>query len=110
MQNLTVTAHDITSEKHNSELKTIIDDVQKHILDCRVMQEKQYNVWTVHQLYMMMREAAQYYRTLYKGKLRDSVKMREVMVRRLSHIDTRLLNFGAQHVFAKSMKNTTSRV
>ena len=50
---------------------------------------------------MMMREAEKHDRTLYKGKLRDSAKMREVMVERLSPIDTRLLNFGAQHVFSK---------
>ncbi len=101
MQYLTVTTHEITSEKHNNELHKIIEDVQNLLLSYRIKQEKQYNVWAVHQLNMMMREAKKHDRTLYKGKLRDSEKMREVMVERLSHIDTRLLNFGAQHVFSK---------
>ena len=101
MQYLTATTHEITSEKHNNELQKIIEDVQNLLLNYRIKQEKQYNVWAVHQLGMMMREAEKHDRTLYKGKLRDSEKMREVMVERLSHIDTRLLNFGAQHVFSK---------
>ena len=101
MQYLTVTTHEITSEKHNNELHKIIEDVQNLLLSYRIKQEKQYNVWAVHQLDMMMREAEKHDRTLYKMKFRDSEKMREVMVERLSHIDTRLLNFGAQHVFSK---------
>ena len=101
MQYLTVATHEITSEKHNNELQKIIEDVQNLLLNYRIKQEKQYNVWAVHQLDMMMREAEKHDRTLYKGKLRDSAKMREVMVERLSPIDTRLLNFGAQHVFSK---------
>lgn len=101
MQSLGVTAREITSEKHNTELQNIIEGLQKRLLAYHVEQEKQYNIWAVHQLDMMMREAKKHDRTLYKGKLRDSEKMREVMVERLSHIDTRLLNFGAQHVFSK---------
>ena len=101
MQSLSVTAHEITSEQHNNELQEIVESVQKRLLDYRMKQEEQYNVWAVYQLKMMMREAEKHDRTLYKGKLRDSKSMCEVMIKRLSPIDTRLLNFGAQHVFSK---------
>ncbi len=101
IQYSTAIAQEITSEKYNNELKKIMDNVQKGLMNYHLEQEKQYNIWVIKQINQMMHEAEKYDRALVKFKLRDSQNMRNVMDLCLSHIDTRLLNFGAQHCFSR---------
>ena len=99
VQYSTVIAQEITSEKYNNELKKIMDSIQKSLMNYHLEQEKQYNIWAIKQINRMMQEADKHDRAIVKFKPRDSQAMRKVMDSCLSHIDTRLLNFGAQHCF-----------
>ena len=99
IQTSAVIAQEITSEKYNNELKKIMDSVQKSLMNYHLEQERQYNIWAIKQINKMMQEAEKYDRAITKIKFRDSQNMRSVMDGCLSHIDTRLLNFGAQHCF-----------
>ena len=101
IQSVTIRAQAITSEKYGSELRDMIYEIQEQILKYRNDQEKAYNRWALNQMDTMMVEANKHDRTLYKAKLRDEDAMCNTMIKYLSSIDTRLLNFGAQHCFSR---------
>ena len=101
IQSVTIRAQAITSEKYGSELRDMIYEIQERILKYRNDQEKAYNRWALNQMDTMMVEANKHDRTLYKAKLRDEDAMCNTMIKYLSSIDTRLLNFGAQHCFSR---------
>ena len=110
MQDSAVIAQEITSEKYNLELKKIMDSVQKSLMNYHSEQEKQYNIWAIKQINQMMQEADKHDRAIVKFKSRDSQNMRKVMDSCLSHIDTRLLNFGAQHCFNRIYEEYYSKL
>ena len=99
IQESALIAQEITSEKYNNELKKMMDSVQKSLMNYHLEQEKRYNIWAINQINRMMQEADKHDRAIVKFKSRDSQTMRKVIDGCLSSIDTRLLNFGAQHCF-----------
>ena len=99
IQESALIAQEVTSEKYNNELKKMMDSVQKSLMNYHLEQEKRYNIWAINQINRMMQEADKHDRAIVKFKSRDSQTMRKVIDGCLSSIDTRLLNFGAQHCF-----------
>ncbi len=101
LQSISFKAQAITSEKYAQELRDITAKIQSQILKCRNDQETEYSKWAFKRMNRMTAQADKHDRTLYKGKFRNTDAMCNVMINYLSDIDTRLLNFGAQHCFSR---------